>query len=92
MSKSATIKAQVKPDLKAEVEEVLKRLGLSTTEAIVLFFHQVKLHKGLPFEVKIPMETKIPNATTLKTFRNTDAGKNLIEYDNLDEMFSDLES
>lgn len=92
MSKSATIRAQVKPDLKAEVEEVLKRLGLSTTEAIVLFFHQVKLHRGLPFDVKIPIDVKIPNAATLKTFQDTDAGKSLVEYDSLDQMLSDLES
>lgn len=92
MPKHATITAPIKSELKAEVEEVFKRLGLSTTEAILLFFHQVKLHKGLPFEVKIPTEAKIPNATTLKTFRDTDAGKNLVEYDSLDEMFADLES
>jgi DNA-damage-inducible protein J len=89
---NAMIRTQIKPDLKAEVEEVFKRLGLSTTEAIILFFHQVKLHKGLPFEVKIPTEAEIPNATTLKTFRDTDAGKNLVEYDNLDDMFADLEN
>jgi DNA-damage-inducible protein J len=89
---NAMIRAQIEPDLKAEVEEVFKRLGLSTTEAILLFFHQVRLHRGLPFEVKIPIEVKIPNATTLKTFRDTDAGKNLVEYNSLDEMFADLES
>ena len=85
-----TISTRIKSDLKSEVEEVFKRLGLSTTEAIVLFFHQVRLHKGLPFEIKIPLDAKIPNETTLKTFRDTDAGKNLIEYNSLDEMFTDL--
>jgi DNA-damage-inducible protein J len=88
----ATISTRIKPELKSDVEKVLKRLGLSTNDAIVLFFHQVRLHKGLPFEVKIPLEAKIPNATTLKTFRDTDAGKNLVEYHSLDEMFADLES
>jgi DNA-damage-inducible protein J len=91
MPKHATITAPIKSDLKAEVEEVFKRLGLSTTEAILLFCHQVKLHRGLPVEVKIPLDVKIPNETTLKIFRDTDAGKNLVEYDNLDEMFADLE-
>jgi DNA-damage-inducible protein J len=92
MPKHAMIRAQIKPDLKTEVEEVFEKLGLSTTEAILLFFHQVRLHRGLPFEVKIPREVKIPNETTLKIFRDTDAGKNLVEYDSLDEMFADLES
>jgi len=92
MPKHAMITAPIKSDLKAEVEEVFERLGLSTTEAILLFFHQVRLHRGLPFEVKVPREVKIPNETTLKTFRDTDAGKNLVEYNSLDEMFADLES
>jgi len=86
------IRTRIKPELKSDVEEVFKRLGLSTNDAIVLFFHQVRLHKGLPFEVKIPLEAKMPNATTLKTFRDTDAGKNLLEYHSLDEMFAALES
>lgn len=92
MHKHAMIKAQVKSDLKADVEEVFRKLGLSTTEAISLFFHQVKLHGGLPFDVRLPRDARIPNETTLKTFRDTDAGKNLIKYGSMEEMFVDLES
>lgn len=92
MHKEIMLKTPIKSDLKTEVEDVFKSLGLSTTQAIVLFFHQVKLHRGLPFEIKIPRETRIPNETTLQTFRDTDAGRNLVEYDNLDAMFADLES
>jgi DNA-damage-inducible protein J len=82
MSKATMIKTRIAPDLKVEVENVLKELGLSTTEAIALFFYQIKLHRRLPF--------KIPNKTTLKTFMDTDAGKNLVRYKNLDDMFADL--
>jgi len=82
MPKTAVIKTRIEPDLKTEVESVLKEVGLSTTEAIALFFYQIKLHQGLPF--------KIPNKTTLKTFRDTDAGKNLVHYDSLDDMLADL--
>ncbi len=92
MHKEVILKTPVMPDLKTKVEDVLKQLGLSTTEAIVLFFHQVKLHRDLPFDIKIPREAKIPNETTLKTFRDTDAGRNLVEHDNLDAMFADLKS
>jgi DNA-damage-inducible protein J len=92
MHKATTVKASIRPELKMEVEEVFKKLGLSTADAIVLFFYQVKLHSGLPFEIKIPVKRKIPNATTLKTFRDTDAGKNLVEYESIDEMFADLKS
>lgn len=52
--KAATIRARVERGLKAEAESVLARLGLSTTEAIRLFFTQIRLRQGLPFEISIP--------------------------------------
>ena len=80
MSKSAMIRARVEPELKAEVEEIFQELGLTTTEAITLFYHQVRTRKGIPFEISLP------NETTLKTARKTDAGTELNEYANLNEF------
>ncbi|MEL7224970.1 MAG: type II toxin-antitoxin system RelB/DinJ family antitoxin, partial [Cyanobacteria bacterium J06576_12] len=56
MAKEATVRARIDSGLKAEVENLFEALGLSTTEAITLFYHQVKLRKGLPFEVAVPSE------------------------------------
>lgn len=77
MSKTVMIHARVQSDLKADTEKIFRKLGLSTTEAITVFFSQVKLRKGLPFDVKIP------NKTTVETFMKTDAGKELNEYKNM---------
>jgi len=84
MAKTALINARTEPDLKEEVEVILKKLGLSTTEAINIFFHQVKMRKGLPFPVEIP------NEETLKTFRDSEAGKGLVECKGADDMFRKL--
>jgi DNA-damage-inducible protein J len=84
MAKTALINARTEPDLKEEVEGILKKLGLSTTEAINIFFHQVKMRKGLPFPVEIP------NEETLKTFRDSEAGKGLVECKDADDMFRKL--
>ena len=84
MSKTATVRARIEPDLKTEVEELFKRLGLSTTEAITLFYRQVKLRKGLPFNVVIP------NKTTERVFKDTDAGRSLIRCEDVDDMFDKL--
>jgi DNA-damage-inducible protein J len=54
MPKSAMIRARMEPELKRDAEEMLAAVGLSPTEAIRLFYHQVALHRGLPFEVRIP--------------------------------------
>ena len=85
MSKTATVRARIEPTLKHEVEDVLHTLGLSTTEAINLFFTQVKLRHALPFEVAIP------NKTTEQTFQDTDKGNNLTRHTSVDTLFDDLE-
>ena len=84
MSKTATIRARIQPELKDKAEYVFHRLGLSTTQAITLFYKQVELRGGLPFEVAIP------NKTTRRTFDNTDAGRDLIVCEDTDDMFKKL--
>ena len=84
MSKSAMIRARVDPNLKAEVEDVFEQLGLSATQAITLFYQQVKLNRGLPFDVRIP------NTVTLRTFAETDAGENIVPCENAQDLFARL--
>ena len=84
MPKTEMIRARIEPNLKQDVENIFKELGLTTTEAISLFYHQVKLWKGLPFEVRLP------NSTTIQTFRDTDAGKNLVHCEDAEDMFNKL--
>lgn len=84
MSKTATIRARVEPKLKNKAEHVFSKLGLTTTQAITLFYKQVELRNGLPFEVTIP------NVTTHRTFENTDADCSLVICENADDMFSKL--
>jgi DNA-damage-inducible protein J len=84
MSKDATVRARIQPDLKKRVETMFEKLGLSTTEAITLFYRQVDLRRGLPFDVVIP------NKTTRKTLEDTDAGRNLIFCKDADDMFKKL--
>lgn len=54
MPKTAMIRARTEPKLKTQVEEIFHSLGLNQTEAINMFYHQVLLNRGLPFEVKLP--------------------------------------
>lgn len=85
MAKTETIRARIEPNLKHEVEDILSKLGLNPTTAINIFYHQVKLNKGLPFEVNIP------NDITLKTLRDSDEGKNLVHCEDKDDLFDRLE-
>ena len=53
-SKTAMIRARTEPALKAKAEATLKKLGLSPSAAINLFYRQIVEHRGLPFLVKLP--------------------------------------
>ncbi len=85
MAKTAVVKARIEPELKNEVEYIFRELGLSTTEAVTLFYRQVKLKKGLPFAVVMP------NEVTVKTFQDTDSGKNIVRAQDKDDLFTKLE-
>ena len=84
MKKSAVVRARIEPELKEHAEAILDRLGLNPTQAITIFYRQVELRGGLPFEVSIP------NATTRRVFEATDAGRDLIRCTDVDDMFRKL--
>ena len=80
MAKTAMIRARLEPDLKRDAETVFSTLGLSPTEAITLFYKQVTLHHGLPFEVRIP------NAETRDALEQAARKEELTEYASLDDL------
>jgi DNA-damage-inducible protein J len=67
--KSGYINARIEPKLKKSAEAVLDKIGLSTTDAVTIFFKQVVAQKGMPFPVKIP------NRETIKAMRDAEAGR-----------------
>lgn len=69
--KTAIINARVKPDLKNDVEKILSHLGITTTQAITMYFEQIKMNKGIPFQLKIP------NDETMQAIEDARANKNL---------------
>ena len=54
MAKSANLYARIEPDVKEQAEAILNALGIPASNAITMFYKQIILHKGLPFEVKLP--------------------------------------
>ncbi len=84
MSKSATVRARLEPGLKEKAEQILQRIGLSTTQAITLFYRQIELNNGMPFDIVIPTEA------TKVTLEATDSGKDLILCEDAEDMFNKL--
>ena len=53
-TKSANLYARIEPDVKEKAENILATLGIPASNAINMFYKQIILQRGLPFEVKIP--------------------------------------
>ncbi len=85
MAKTEMIRARVEPELKRQAEDLFSALGLSATEAITLFYKQVTMHRGLPFDVRIP------NAETLEALHQARDRESLTEYADLQDLKSRLD-
>jgi DNA-damage-inducible protein J len=52
--KEDRIQARIEPNLKQSAEAIFSRLGLTATQAIRMFYAQVEMRGGIPFDVVIP--------------------------------------
>ena len=52
-AKTANLYARVEPDIKEQAEAILSTLGIPASNAINMFYRQIILQQGLPFDVKI---------------------------------------
>lgn len=76
MSMDDRISTRIDGDLKEAALKVFQQLGITEGEAIRMFYAQVNLHQGLPFELSIPnsetfkaMKESENNSDSLKTFK-----------------------
>ena len=53
-AKSANLYARIEPEVKEQAENILSALGIPASNAINMFYKQIILNRGLPFEVKLP--------------------------------------
>jgi DNA-damage-inducible protein J len=58
-AKSANLYARIEPDVKQQAESILAALGIPASNAINMFYKQIILQRGLPFEVKLPAENPV---------------------------------
>lgn len=54
MARTSNVFARVEPDIKQEAEEILEQLGIPMSNAVGMFLRQVVMHRGIPFEMKLP--------------------------------------
>lgn len=54
MANTSVVYARIDTDLKEGAESILSRLGISPSSAIQMFYSQILLNNGVPFELKLP--------------------------------------
>ena len=54
MPRSSNVFARVEPEIKEQAELVLNQLGIPMSNAVGMFLRQVIIHRGIPFEMKLP--------------------------------------
>ena len=64
MAKTANLYARIEPDVKEQAEAILSALGIPASNAINMFYKQIILQRGLPFEVKMPA-ARLTNVSVL---------------------------
>ncbi len=69
MTKTAIVRARIEPSVKEKAEKVLRKIGLTPSQAISVFYHRVAVEKTMPFSLHIP------NARTRATIRAGERGE-----------------
>ncbi len=83
MIKKARVEARVNSKLKEAVGSVLRKLDISESEAIRIYFRQIALTKSIPFAIKIP------NKETIKALNEIKSSK-FREFNNFDDYLSNI--
>ncbi len=94
MAKSANLYARIEPEVKEQAESILEALGIPASNAINLFYKQIILQRGLPFEVKLPvhpldigqMTEETLNAELEKGYADMEQGRSR----SMEQVFSDI--
>ena len=96
---------RINDDIKKEVTPILKDLGLSLSEAINIFLHQIKLNNGIPFELKrkgiielndghgsyICEYGHLHDYSKMNLKLLEEEAKNNKSYDNVEDLMKDIE-
>lgn len=69
---------------KQEVFQIFNELGVKPSQAIKMFFRQVKETRSIPFDVKLP------NKETIETMEKVKQGQELNICKNSDDLFDKL--
>ena len=87
---SGRIQQRIDPKLKKEAELILKTQGIKPSQAIYLFYMEVKQYGGLPFHPTPVRRSEIPNARLRKALKEAHDGKGVRTFTSKKTFFDSL--
>ena len=66
LTKDARFSSRIDSRLKKEWDAIFSSLGIKPSQALSMFYSQVIIHKGMPFDIKIP------NSETISALNSTE--------------------
>ncbi len=75
MAKTSNLYARIEPDVKEQAETILSALGIPVSNAINMFYKQIILQRGIPFEVKLPASRMLDLSNLTKEQLHTELEK-----------------
>lgn len=85
-TKTAEVRTRIEPDLKKKANKIFKRLGLNESEGVRLLLKGLVLHRGIPFDFKVP------NEETIKAMKDAEEGNTIGQFTSVDELTEELNS
>ncbi len=83
---------RVNDEIKKEVVPILNDLGLSLSEAINIYLHQIKLTNGIPFELKCSEFSDEMSEAVAEAEEMMKHPEDYKSYKNLAEIMEDLDN
>lgn len=80
---TTVVNVRMPQQIKHDAQQILSELGLSTSDAVRLFFRQIVDEGGLPFQPRL-------SAETLQAMADTEAGR--LEEVTLDQLKAELDA
>ena len=96
MANTSAVYARIDTNLKENAESILSQLGISPSSAVQMLYSQIILHKGMPFDLKLPASKPLALGNMTTTELDAELTKGLtslangegISADDLDSMLN----
>ncbi|MBR1383842.1 MAG: type II toxin-antitoxin system RelB/DinJ family antitoxin [Ruminococcus sp.] len=82
MARTSNVFARVEPEIKQQAESILEQLGIPMSNAVGMFLRQVVIHRGIPFDVKLPAGKPLVMGEMTKEELDSELAKGVEQLEN----------